>query len=49
MGTIGTLAKVCQDQFKSIKVEAESVEKCLQELIDKEFITFKNDVYQYIA
>ncbi len=49
MGTIGTLTKITQDKFMSIKVEADAVEKCMQELIDKEFISLSNDVYQYIA
>ena len=49
MVTIGVLAKLCQDKFMSLTIEKESVENCLQELMDKEFISHSNDLYIYIA
>jgi hypothetical protein len=30
-------------------IEKTNVEKCLEELIEKQFISLANDVYEYIA
>ncbi len=48
-GNLESIAKACQDHLNTMLIEKASVEKCLEELIEKQFISLSNDVYEYIV